>query len=93
MPIGVPGETMLGAVGMDANKYLHNPEQTAKASLPNPFAVGSRIYRTGDYGRLDSRGVLAVEGRVTGDTQVKLRGFRIELTEFERVIIKEGALV
>lgn len=84
---------MLGAAGMDANKYLHNPEQTAKAFLPDPFAVGSGIYRTGDYGRLDSRGLLAVEGRVTGDTQVKLRGFHIELTEFERVILKEEALV
>jgi hypothetical protein len=31
---------MLGAAGVDANKYLHNPEPTAKAFLHDPFAVG-----------------------------------------------------
>lgn len=93
LPIGVPGEIMLGGAGVDANKYLHNPEQTSRAFLPDPFAVGRRMYRTGDYGRLDARGFLTIEGRIAGDTQVKLRGFRIELTEIERVMAKEGGLI
>ena len=92
LPIGVPGEIMLGGAGVDANEYLDSPEQTAKAYLPDPFSPGHRMFRTGDYGRLDSRGFLTIEGRIAGDTQVKLRGFRIELTEIERVMAREGSL-
>lgn len=78
---------------MDENEYLHDPEQTRKKFLPDQLAAGGRMYCTGDYGRLSSRGLLTIEGRISGDTQVKLRGFRIELTEIERVMVKEGGLV
>lgn len=103
VPIGVPGEIMLGGAGVDNNEYLNRPDLTAAQFLTDPFAVKiaenpengkGRMYRTGDYGRLNARGYLAVEGRIAGDTQIKLRGFRIELAEIERVIVNEagGAL-
>lgn len=111
LPVGVPGEIMLGGAAVGANEYLHRPDLTAAQYLPDPFfAAGAaahnnkngdkrekgwgRMYRTGDYGRLDARGFLTVEGRIAGDTQVKLRGFRIELVEIERVMIEAagGAL-
>ncbi|KAK0383741.1 hypothetical protein NLU13_9652 [Sarocladium strictum] len=99
VPVGVPGEIVLGGAGVGRNEYLGRPDLTAEAFKPDPFVAqlelegdgGARMYRTGDYGRLDGNGLLAIEGRIAGDTQVKLRGFRIELAEIERVMIQEGA--
>lgn len=84
---------VLGDFGVGSNKYLHGLGETQKSFLPDPYIAGCRIYRTGDYGRLNSRGLLAIEGRISGYTQIKLRGFRIELAEIEHVLVKEGKLV
>ncbi|KAL2167663.1 hypothetical protein VTG60DRAFT_964 [Thermothelomyces hinnuleus] len=98
LPAGVPGEILLGGAGVGDNKYLGRPDLTADAFLSNPFPVpdddtvnsSGRMYRTGDYGRLDKSGLLTIEGRIAGDTQVKLRGYRIELAEIERVMLREA---
>lgn len=95
VPVDVPGEILLGGAGVDGNQYLNRPDLTATHFLADTFSATpneerGRVYRTGDYGRLDARGYLTIEARITGDTQVKLRGFRIELTEIERVIISEA---
>ncbi|KGO74905.1 Acyl transferase/acyl hydrolase/lysophospholipase [Penicillium italicum] len=99
VPLGVSGEIVLGGAGVGRNEYLNKPELTAQTFLPDTFSKrndnnSARMYRTGDAGRLRKDGFLAIEGRIAGDTQVKLRGFRIELAEIERVMIKEsnGAL-
>lgn len=42
-----------------------------------------RMYRTGDYGRIVN-GVLLYEGRT--DSQIKVRGHRVDLTEVETAI-------
>ena len=54
--------------------------------VANPFDGGkwSRAYRTGDVVSLRDDGQLMFIGRRDG--QVKVRGFRIELTEVEEVI-------
>ncbi|KAJ5204641.1 Equisetin synthetase [Penicillium cinerascens] len=97
VPAGVPGEIVIGGAGVGLNEYLNRPEATAKQFVTDPFAPHDkhssgwgRMYLTGDYGRLNSRGLLAIEGRVAGDAQVKVRGFRVELAEIEGVIIKEA---
>lgn len=94
MPIGVASEIVVGGSGVGSNEYWRRPDLTALAFLPDKFAVnqddGPRMYRTGDLGHLDEDGRLTIRGRIAGDTQAKLRGFRIELAEIEGVIIKEA---
>ena len=85
VPIGVPGEILLGGAGL-ARGYLNRPELTAEKFIPNPFSPepGARLYRTGDLGRYLPDGRIEYLGRL--DRQVKLRGFRIELGEIETVL-------
>lgn len=94
MPIGVASEIVVGGSGVGSNEYWRRPDLTALAFLPDKFAVnqddGPRMYRTGDLGHLDEDSRLTIRGRIAGDTQAKLRGFRIELAEIEGVIIKEA---
>ncbi|MGW3078262.1 non-ribosomal peptide synthetase [Kitasatospora sp. NPDC001132] len=65
--------------------YLGDPAQTADRFRPNPFgAPGSRIYRSGDAGRLRPDGILEHHGRI--DDIVKIRGHRVELGDVEWVL-------
>ncbi|WP_157867665.1 non-ribosomal peptide synthetase [Gloeothece citriformis] len=83
VPIGVPGELWIGGVGL-AQGYLNRPDLTAERFLVNPFCAGGQIYRTGDLARYRSDGAIEFLGRI--DSQVKVRGFRIELEEIEAII-------
>ncbi|NET52035.1 MAG: amino acid adenylation domain-containing protein, partial [Merismopedia sp. SIO2A8] len=85
VPIGVPGELHISGLGI-AQGYLNRPELTAQKFIPNPFAKigGSRLYKTGDLARYLPDGNIEFLGR--SDHQVKLRGYRIELTEIEAVL-------
>ena len=79
-PLGVPGELHIGGPAIAAG-YLGQPELTRERFLPNPFAPGERLYRTGDRVRRLADGHYEFLGRV--DHQVSLRGARIELGEVE----------
>jgi amino acid adenylation domain-containing protein len=85
VPIGVAGELYVGGIGVGRG-YLHDPERTAFAFMPDPFSADphARLYKTGDKARYLSDGVIEYLGRL--DYQVKIRGFRIELGEIEAVL-------
>lgn len=94
LPTGTSGEVVIGGAG-PCFGYLNRPELTAERFIANPFATPQFIvrgwtmaYRTFDQGRLLHDGSLVIEGRLDGDTQVKIRGIRIELEDIENTIIQ-----
>lgn len=64
--------------------YWNRPEETAKAFVLDPQQGAGRLYRSGDYGRLLPNGCLEYNGR--NDSQLKIRGYRVDLNEIETVI-------
>ncbi|KAI0112010.1 hypothetical protein GGR51DRAFT_557191 [Nemania sp. FL0031] len=94
VPPGVQGEIYIGGVGVGIG-YFNKPEQTAYHFVPDPFAKMGLMHRTGDMGRWRGDGALMVEGRISGSTQIKLRGLRIDLLEIENAIMEacDGALL
>ncbi|HVR09656.1 MAG TPA: amino acid adenylation domain-containing protein, partial [Thermoanaerobaculia bacterium] len=95
-PIGVPGEIWIGGIGVSRG-YLRRPELTAEKYATLAAAVAEqRCYRSGDLARQLPDGSLEFLGRI--DTQVKLRGFRVETGEVEAVLaahpaVREAAVV
>ncbi|MEU0179036.1 amino acid adenylation domain-containing protein [Streptomyces massasporeus] len=83
LPIGAAGEICVGGAGV-ADRYLGQPELTAERFVTDPHG-GGRIYRSGDRGRLRPDGSLDHLGRL--DSQVKVRGHRIELDEIRNVLL------
>jgi amino acid adenylation domain-containing protein len=86
VPVGVPGELYIGGPGL-ALGYLNEPELTAQRFLNTEFG---RIYKTGDRVRWTENGILECIGRE--DSQIKLRGFRIEPGEVEAALLKHPAV-
>ena len=86
-PVGALGELCI-AGSQVGRGYLGLPEKTAEVFVPNPFDGSQkgyeRMYRTGDIVRLLPCGEIEFIGRK--DAQVKVRGFRVELTEIEEVV-------
>ncbi|QYR23254.1 amino acid adenylation domain-containing protein [Paenibacillus sp. sptzw28] len=79
-PLNVHGEVYISTVGL-ARGYLNQPEKTAEAFIPNPFQAGERIYKSGDIAKLLPDGNIEYVGR--RDSQIKIRGHRIEIGEIE----------
>ncbi len=89
VPDGIPGELYLAGVGL-ARGYLGDARKTAAAFLPHPEVPGVRLYRTGDRGIRRADGSLVFLGRA--DSQVKIRGIRIEPAEIEHTLRRHPAV-
>ncbi|KAF9649477.1 hypothetical protein BDM02DRAFT_3230298 [Thelephora ganbajun] len=84
LPLGVAGELVIGGP-LVARGYHHLPELTAKSFVEWP-TKGCRAYRTGDLVRMTADGTLLIHGRI--DSQIKLRGVRIESEGVSEVVRK-----
>jgi aryl carrier-like protein len=101
VPIGAVGELLIEGP-IVGRGYLGDPEKTAAAFVEDPPWLlrggggvdgrRGRLYKTGDLVRYASDGSLVFVGRK--DTQVKVRGQRVELGEVEhhvRQALPEGS--
>ena len=76
VPVGVVGEIYIAGEGL-AKGYLNNPELTEKSFIANPFIKDAYMYKSGDLGKYMENGEIICLGR--SDSQIKIRGLRIEL--------------
>ncbi len=90
-PINEPGELYIAGTGLAAG-YLNQPEKTAEAFVPHFFSHEPEklMYRTGDLVRLLPSGIIEFVGRK--DSQIKVRGFRIEIGEIEAVLTNQPSI-
>lgn len=89
---GEPGELVIGGLGV-ARGYLNRSDLTAEKFIANPFADAAeapRLYRTHDLARETEDGSLHFMGRI--DDQIKIRGFRVELSEIEAVLLEQPSI-
>lgn len=94
LPLGCIGELLLEGPVVGQG-YLDDPAKTAAAFIEDPLWLlegsphhpgrSGRLYKTGDLVRLDKDGCLAFIGRK--DSQVKVRGQRVELGEVEHALL------
>ena len=82
LPPNVAGDLYIGGAVL-ADGYWRDEQKTNAAFIIAPPGVPeTRLYRTGDKGRLLSDGSFDYLGR--DDQQVKIRGYRVELREIEQ---------
>ncbi|UOG22948.1 amino acid adenylation domain-containing protein [Gordonia amicalis] len=82
VPEGAVGEIYVVG-GQLARGYRNRTGLTATRFIADPHGAGERMYRTGDLGRRIGSDIQYL-GRA--DTQVQLRGFRVELGEVESAL-------
>ncbi|TLS21516.1 uncharacterized protein PpBr36_10268 [Pyricularia pennisetigena] len=92
LPPGMPGHLVIGGCGVALGYVGSGP--TDLRFLPDPYPVREhlvsgwdKVHLSGDYGYMDENGVFFSLGRIRGDTQIKLRGMRLDLRHVEGAIM------
>ncbi|KAL3475924.1 hypothetical protein BJX99DRAFT_259001 [Aspergillus californicus] len=87
VPQGISGEIVIAGPGVCLG-YVHLDDLNRTKFLPTPGNGHGRAYRTTERGYLRPDGALLLLGRLEGDTQVKLRGIRMDLCDVENEILR-----
>jgi amino acid adenylation domain-containing protein/non-ribosomal peptide synthase protein (TIGR01720 family) len=89
---GAPGELLIEGPLL-AREYLNDPDKTSTSFVRDPVFMqelglgpGRRLYRTGDLVQQNEDATLTYMGRI--DTQIKIRGQRVEVAEIESQIVR-----
>jgi amino acid adenylation domain-containing protein len=96
VPAGEPGEICIAGRSVGAGYLNGSGPESARFTSIRVHGAPVRIYRTGDRGYVTETGDLIVLGRI--DTQVKVRGMRIDPHDIERALgrladIQQAAVV
>jgi amino acid adenylation domain-containing protein len=85
VPPGAAGEIYIAGQQIGRG-YLNRPDMSAERFVPGPLSPvpGQRMYRSGDLARYRTDGRIEFQGRC--DDQIKLRGYRIEISEIEAIL-------
>ena len=73
-----------------ATGYCNMPKETAERFKENRFRPGTRLYHSGDRMAWDQNGNMVFHGR--NDRMVKVRGYRVELGEIDRVMSRREGI-
>ncbi|TLD04871.1 uncharacterized protein PgNI_10061 [Pyricularia grisea] len=95
LPPGMPGQLVIGGCGIALGYVGSSAPHDRFIPDPNPvqahLASGwRRVHLTGDYGYMTEDGVFYSLGRIQGDTQIKLRGQRLDLRDVEQAIVENA---
>lgn len=85
-PKGIWGELLIGGKGVFRG-YLNQPSLTNEKRIKSPFQDDNQLYKTGDLVRMNLDGEIEFGSRF--DNQIKIQGYRVELSEIEATIIHQ----
>ena len=85
LPIGVTGELCVGGENIGRG-YINQPELTKEKFQVDSIKRDHRLYHTGDLARWLPDGTIEYLGRM--DQQLKIRGYRVEPSEIEKVMLE-----
>lgn len=89
LPKGIIGELHIGGPQVSSG-YVNKNELTKKTFIENNY-VNSKLYKTGDLAKLLNTNNIEYLGRI--DSQIKIRGMRIEVSEIKKNILKEKNII
>lgn len=97
VPVGYPGEICIAGPGL-ARGYLNSSDEDARKFVNNPFASlddisegRTRLFRSGDKGRVLEDASVHFIGRIENDREVTIQDNRVNLDEVAEVIIREAS--